>query len=124
MPSGQHYVRYPQQEKIYHTTWQLKLPETIDSWVQQPLLSLNGTEIQKILKNDIVISRNAEGAVFYDSRTKSPYHQFEYIQLFDIIGDLRFDQVLSSQEFDNGKYPYQQKLQIVTFGGLIAELDV
>lgn len=118
------YVRFPHQKEVYQTNWRIPLDESPYFWTLQPLLTLQGTEINKFEKNQTVISRNAEGAVFYNPDTNLPYRRFEYMRIFDILSDLRYEKVLSSQEFDTSRYAYHQAMALTTFDGLFAILDI
>lgn len=121
---GTHYIRYPNKKEIYMSGWKMQLPGTLMSWTYQPLLRIKGTDVMSMEKEKIALTRNTEGAVFYNSETKLPYNRFEYMQVFDIISDLRYENVLSSQEFDENRYSTVRSIKITTFDGMVATLRV
>lgn len=121
---GNHYIRYPKDEKIYLSDWKTQLPVSLSSWTRQPLLAVNGGEISSFKTGDVSLSRRYEGTAFFDSRTKRAYGRYDYIRIFDILADLRYDKVLSSQEFDEGLYPNLRTLELTTFDGLVSTLRI
>lgn len=121
---GTHKLRIPEQNKIYQSNWKMQLPTDIMSWLPQPLLKFNDVDVSRLEVNDKIISRRYEGATFYDKQTNLPYRQYEFLQVFDLLTDLRFDKVSSSQEFDNTLYPVNNKIILHTFDGLITELNI
>ena len=124
-PSTQeHYVRYSDDGDIYTSSWKIKLPPMPNAWTYQPLLTLNGVDINSIQKEDKIISRQEEGAVFYDSATNLPYQNNEYLKVFTCLSNLNYDSVLSSQEFDVEKYRNIRTFNLTTFDGLKMTFDV
>ena len=102
----------------------MQLPENIASWVPQYEKLIDGVDVNYISKQDIAISRDTRGSLFYYDGSKQRYHRFEHMKLFDVLANLQYNKVLSSQEFDIDSYPYVEKIQITTFDGLIADLEI
>ena len=122
--TGVTYMQPAHQKEVYQTNWRISLQEPAYFWTIQPLLSLQGIKINKFEKNQTIISRNEEGAAFYNQDTKLPYRRFEYMRIFDILSDLRYEKVLSSQEFDTSRFGYHQAMALTTFDGLFVILDI
>lgn len=121
---GSHYLRYPDAKEVYLSDWKTQLPESLSSWTRQPLLAFSGVEISRFKSGDVFLSRRYEGAAFYDSRTNRPYGRYDYVRVFDLLADLRYDKVLSSQEFEQGLYPNLRTIELTTFDGLISSLRI
>lgn len=121
---GKHYIKYSHTPEIYRSNWRQSLPDAANAWTNKKLFNFDGREISRLEKDDVVISRRNEGAVFIDPRTNMPYHRFDYMKVFDAMSNIWYDKVLSSQEFDEQKYPYQQHIQFHTFAGLITDVYV
>lgn len=119
-----HYIRYPGQDNIYLSSWQAQLPMSLNSWTVQPLLRIKQVEIKKIETDNRTISRREEGAAFYNSQTHLPYTRLESTRLFTVLADLHYEQVLSSQEFDEPRYTSVHRLRLTSFEGLITTLSV
>lgn len=119
-----HYIRYPGKNKIYLSNWQTQLPLSLSSWTQQPLLAIKKITIKKIEKDDVIIARRGEGSAFYDVQRNLPYIRSDYLQMFDILNDLRYDKVLSSQEFDNERYAIIEQIRLTSFDGLITTIQI
>ena len=64
------------------------------------------------------------GETFYEKQTKLPYNQFSYHRFFDLLFDLHYEKVLSSQDFDTSRFVSNQKIKITTFDGLKIELNL
>ena len=120
----EHYIKYPKDDKIYISTWKLQLPENVISWVPQHNNLVEGVDVNSISKQGIIISRETRGSRFLYAQTKSTYHRFEYVKIFDVLTNLQYEQVLSAQEFDESKYPYVEKIQLSTFDGLVIDLNI
>ena len=119
-----HYVKYRDDDKIYMSTWGMQLPDTIQSWVAQHTRMIDGINVSGIEKNDINIVRDTQGGAFYKKGEKRPYSRFDYVQIFDILANLQYEKVLSSQEFDETRYPYVSAMRITTFDGLVTDWEI
>ncbi|MBQ8465636.1 MAG: hypothetical protein IJ545_06465 [Alphaproteobacteria bacterium] len=121
---GEHYIRYPHDEKIYSSNWQINLPDETTAWTRQPLLDFLGIDISAFEKNGTRIFRRDEGTIFTNEKTKQLYRQYDYMKVFEALTNLWYEQVTSVQNFDEGKYPFQQKMRLETFDGLIMEIVI
>lgn len=119
---GMNYVRYQPQNETYFSGWKMQLSDNVMSWTYQPLLKFEGLDIARLQKGRQAIVRIEEGSAFYDLETKMPYRRYEYLQIFDILSHLQYERVLSSQEFDNGRYPSASSITLTTFDGQITTL--
>ena len=119
-----HYIRYPGQDNIYLSSWQAQLPLSRNSWTLQPLLSIKQVETKKIETENRTISRREEGAAFYNNQTHLPYTRLDSSRLFMVLADLRYEQVLSSQEFDEQRYTSIRHLSLTSFEGLITTMSI
>ena len=112
------YVKQPHQPEIYRINWKMELFDQPQSWTYQPLISLKERDISQLEKNGISIMRQEEGASFYEKQTNLPYNQFSYHRFFDLLSDLHYEKVLSSQDFDTSRFTSSQTIKITTFEGL------
>lgn len=121
---GAHYVRYPQNPAVYRSNWKAQLPQDLASWTRQPLLEFKGVDVSRLSVGRDTIYRNQDGAPFQEQPTGHTYRRYDYFQLFDTLNDLRYEQVLSSQEFDGSKFANTRTIEFTTFEGLVCRLVV
>lgn len=121
---GIHYVRYPQDSAVYRSNWKVQLPQDLVSWTRQPLLEFNGVDINRLSVGRDTIYRNQDGAPFQEQQTGHTYRRYDYFQLFDTLNDLRYDKVLSSQEFDVASFANTRTIEFTTFEGLVCRLVI
>lgn len=120
-----YYIHHPEDKIIHFSTWKMELPDNLFSWTRQPLIDFDGKRIAKIEKNNKIVSRREEGDGFYNNQKENRYLISEdYFRVFEILTDLHYERVLSSQEFSPEKYPHKQTLNLTTFDGLVTTIIV
>lgn len=119
------FVRIPSRKQtIYLISGQYILPPALSSWTQQPLLNIEGKEIQAIEAEGKSVKRNDPAKPFLVFTDNKPYKLIRTERLFKHLAYLSYDQVISAQNFDDTRYPDVKHLKITTFDGLIAAIDL
>lgn len=117
-------VRLSDKNDIFAVDGIFTLPRELSSWTKQPLIHYNGLEISAFEENDERIERYREGAPFMRLDVKRPYLRMELVRILDMLTDLKYDKVLSSQEFDDMRYRQTKTLSVTSFDGLVTELKL
>jgi len=120
--SDTNYVRLAD-NNVYITTWNTSLPNELSSWTRQPLLSFSSKEISEFSTNNESIYRYHEGDEFFNSQSNRQYKHLAYTKIFDILKALNYEEVLSSQEFNDTKYSQTTQQTLTTFDGLVTQLQ-
>ena len=122
--SGSHNTRSEDGKKIYATNWVVNIPDQKMSWTNHPLIRFDSIEIKSIENNGKKITRDYKGMPFSYAENKFQYNTQKHTKVFDVLTGLWYDDVLSSQEFDEKKYSHQQQLKLTSFDGLETEITL
>lgn len=122
--TGAHNTRSEDGKKIYATNWAVNIPDMKMSWTNHPLIRFDSIEIKSIENKGKKITRDYKGMPFFYAKDKSRYNSEKHTKVFDVLTGLWYDDVLSSQEFDEKKYPQQQQLKVTSFDGLETEITL
>ena len=122
--NGTHDIRYKDNDKTYLSSWKMRLPPSPNAWTYRPLLSFDGVSVNTMEKDGMLISRQQEGAAFYDTKTNLPYQHFEYLKVFSFLSDISYERVSSAQEFDTERFCHVSKFKVTTFDGLEISFNV
>ena len=117
-------VRIPSEEKNFIISGHYSFPEDIQSWVQQPLMSMTINELQSLKIDDLKVSRNGAGSSFTSPENKRLINESKLKTIISELGYLYFDDVLSAQNFDDTKYPYHRSFEFADFSGLVYHLNL
>ena len=120
--SETNYVRLAD-NNVYISTWNTSLAVELNSWTRQPLLSFSPKEVSKFSANNENIYRYQEGDEFFNSQNNRQYKHLGYTRIFDILKTLNYEEVLSSQEFNDTKYSQTTQQTFTTFDGLVTKLQ-
>ncbi len=117
-------VRLSDKGDIFAVDGVFTLPKELFSWTKQPLVHYNGLEISAFEYNGERIERYRDGGQFMNLKFNRPYLRMELVRILDILTDLKYDKVLSSQEFDDMRYRHEKTLSVTSFDGLVTDLKL
>ena len=103
--------------------WSINFPETLSSWLQQPLVSIEERNIQQFSLNQIQYSRKDKSQAFTTS-SPNKLSAVKITQILQKFKYLSYEEVVSAQNFDDTLYPHRAEIVLTDFSGLVRHLEI
>lgn len=118
----------PQKQKFYLITGQYAFPDYSYSWLQQPLLQLEGRDVQEVKQffgnEKQTALRSEPGQPFTTVMPNGTSRNIDISELLRQFNYLSFEEVASAQNFDETLYPESKEIQLATFDGMVVNITL
>lgn len=111
----------PETGEVYLITGRYIFPKKLYSWMEQPLLALEGNEVTSLSVNNQTIKRDEVFVPFHLAGTEMTVNPDGLLKLFSYLPAL---DAKSSQNFNTEAFANQRAIEITTFDGLIVSLEL
>lgn len=106
---------------IFLITGKFTLPKKLTSWLQQPLLSLTPSEISAFTAGETTAVRSDVVLPFKISGTEQNVDVNRFLNTLNYVS---IDSVLRDKNFDKSLWSVTKKINIVTFDGMVVDLEI
>lgn len=117
------FLKRPTEDAIYTVNKYINFPETLSSWLQQPLVSIEERNIQQFSLNQIQYSRKDKSQAFTTS-SPNKLSAVKITQILQKFKYLSYEEVVSAQNFDDTLYPHRAEIVLTDFSGLVRHLEI